>query len=457
MLPLDMDVDPRDQRIAELETQLAAANARVQDLEQQLKQALDRLEELDRVAHRQAAPFRRDPNRKIPPEKHKKPGRKPGHQGFFRSVPPQVDEEVDVPLDRCPRCGGAVSGVQVVEQYIEEIPPVRPRVTRLLTRQGVCNCCGEVNSTHPLQMSLAGGCAKVQLGPRASALATLLNKGFGLSMRRTVAVLQDFWGLKLTPGALSQLVDRVSAKVSGEYERLIEQVRSSAAVNADETSWWVGGPGHWLWTFTTPKTTVYLVDKRRGGDVVKEVLGENFAGVLVSDCLSSYDRIVCRKHKCFAHHLRAIESMQKLNGTESPYPVQWKHLFKQATLIWRIRDQVSIEQWAATREALEREKDQLLDQAVSLAGDVRIRNRLIKHREHLLRCLWDPAAEPTNNRAERALRPAVIARKISCGNKTEAGKQTWQTLTSLITTCRQRGQDFLSFLSVRLPLAADSG
>src|SRR6202034_664873 len=97
----------------------------------------------------------------------------------------------DVPLDRCPRCGGAVAGVQVVEQFIEEIPPVRPRVTHLLTGRGVCGCCGEVHSTHPLQMSLAGGCAKVQLGPRASALATLLNKGYGLTMRRTVAVLQD--------------------------------------------------------------------------------------------------------------------------------------------------------------------------------------------------------------------------------------------------------------------------
>jgi transposase len=457
MLRPDMEVDPRDQRIAELEALLSQANARIGILEQQLKQALDRVEELDRAAHRQAAPFRREPGRKIPPEQHKKPGRKPGHEGFFRSVPSHVDEQIDVPLDRCPRCGGAVAGVQVMEQYIEEIPPVRPRITRLLTRRAVCNCCGEVHSTHPLQMSLAGGCAKVQLGPRATALATLLNKGHGLTMRRTVAVLQDLWGLKLTPGALSQLVERVSAKVSGEYGRLIEQVRCSAAVNADETSWWVGGPGHWLWTFTTPQTTVYLVDKRRGGDVVKETLGENFAGVLVSDCLGSYDPIVCRKHKCFAHHLRAIESGQTLNGTESPYLNQWKRLFQTTALIWKVRDQIPIEQWAASRESLEREKDQLLEQAVSLPGDVRIRNRLIKHREHLLRCLWEPAAEPTNNRAERALRPAVITRKISCGNKTEAGKEAWQTLTSLITTCRQRGQDFVSFLTVRLPLGAPSG
>ena len=106
---------------------------------------------------------------------------------------------------------------------------------------------------------------------------------------------------------------------------------------------------------------------------------------------------------------------------------------------------------------MEQQKNRLLDQDVGLIGDVKIRNRLIKHRDHLLRCLWDPAVEPTNNRAERALRPAVIARKLSCGNKTETGKQTWQILTSLATTCRQRGEDFTQFLTARIPLAPPTG
>jgi transposase len=457
MLTFDMDVDPRDQRIADLEAQLGAANARVQTLEQELKRAMERLGELERSAHRQAGPFRRDPSGKIPPEQHKRPGRKPGHQGFFRSVPPQVDEQIDVPLERCPRCGGAVGGVTVLEQFIEEIPPVRPRVIRLTTRQGVCGCCGEVHSTHPLQMSQAGGCAKVQLGPRASALATLLNKGHGLTMRRTVAILRELWGLKLTPGALSQLVTRVAAKVGGDYNRLIEQLRRSAAVHADETSWWVGGPGHWLWTFTTPRTTVYFVDKCRGSDVVNEILGERFGGVLVSDCLSSYDPVQCLKHKCFAHHLRAIKTARALNPSPSEYLDQWKRLFQTAALIWNVRDSIPPQQWIAAREDMEQQKNRLLDQDVGLIGDVKIRNRLIKHRDHLLRCLWDPAVEPTNNRAERALRPAVIARKLSCGNKTETGKQTWQILTSLATTCRQRGEDFTQFLTARLPLAPPTG
>jgi transposase len=94
---------------------------------------------------------------------------------------------------------------------------------------------------------------------------------------------------------------------------------------------------------------------------------------------------------------------------------------------------------------------------VSLPGDVKVRNRLIKHREHLLRCLEEPRAEPTNNRAERSLRPAVIARKLSCGNKTQNGKQTWQVLCSLAATCHQRGQDLIEFITPRLALPVVEG
>ena len=135
-----------------------------------------------------------------------------------------------------------------------------------------------------------------------------LNKYHGLTMRRTCKILRELAGLSLTAGGLSQMIDRVADRVVGDCEGLVNQIRGSPAVNADETSWWVGGPGWWLWTFTCPEITVYRVDESRGAKVVEDVLGEDFAGVLVSDCLSSYDPPTYRKHKCIAHHLRAIRS-----------------------------------------------------------------------------------------------------------------------------------------------------
>jgi transposase len=447
----DMDVDPRDQRIAELEAENLL-------LKKKLAEAIARIEEIEKSAHRQAGPFRREEKKKVLPQDQKKPGRKPGHEGFFRQAPEKIDREIDVPLDCCPVCGGSLSDVHTLEQIIEEIEPVRPVAVKLTTRRGhCCGCKKQVRSTHPLQSSDAGGCAKVQLGPRALALAALLNKACGLTMRKTVRVIEQLCGLKITAGGLSQMMDRLARRLNGDYEQLLATLRRQPAVYADETSWWVGGPGHWLWTFTSPAMTVYRVENNRGSDVVIQTLGENFDGILVSDCLASYNRIDCRKHKCIAHHLRAIESAQPSPDNPSEYLNRWKQLFKTATLLWKVRDEISEMDWQQARSNLEKDKDELLDHAGPSPGDAKIRNRLIKHRDHLLRHMEDPRAEPTNNRAERSLRPAVIARKLSCGNKTQSGKTTWQVLNSIAATCHQRGEDLVQFIAPRLALPAVDG
>jgi hypothetical protein len=349
---------------------------------------------------------------------------------------------------------------QRCEQIIEEIIPARPHVTRVITYQGECPVCGPVQSRHWLQSSHGQGAAKVQLGPRALAIAACLNKQHGLSMGKTCRVLKDLAGLSLSRGGLSQALMRVAGKVQDCYGGLIERVRASPAVFADETSWWVGGPGWWLWVFTTATDTVYHVDRGRGSQVVEDLLGGEYAGMLVSDCLSSYNPADCRKHKCIAHHLRAIKKAQKLPGcAESAYLRQWRLLFTGVLAAYKLRKnkEVSAEPFVTMRDRLAAWRDRLLETSCSLSGDVRIRNRLLKQRAHLLGCLYEPAAEPTNNRAERALRPAVIARKVSCGNRTERGRICWQILASLAATCQQRSLNFVDYLAPRLPLTAASG
>src|SRR6516165_10056974 len=172
-----------------------------------------RLKLRERAAHRQAAPFR------IPEQKRvaapKRPGRKQGHPGAFRHQPDHIDEYIEVALCVCPHCGGRHFTDQAqIEQTIEDIPPVRPRVTRLTTYEATCMQCSQsVRSSHPLQMSLATGAAGVQLGPRALALAADLNKAKGLSMRKTCAILADCFSLQLSAGGLSQALDRLATKV----------------------------------------------------------------------------------------------------------------------------------------------------------------------------------------------------------------------------------------------------
>ncbi|KKL87504.1 hypothetical protein LCGC14_1934050 [marine sediment metagenome] len=439
--------------------QLTQAVSRLADQVEQLTREVQRLgeqlEQAQGAAARQAAPFRRREPLKNPPESHKKPGRPAGHPGSHRK-PPAIDHHEVVPLPCCPRCGGSIRNVRPVEQIIEEIPPVKPVVYKIVTYRATCKRCGDICSRHPLQTSDATGAAGVHLGPRAIALAAALNKHHGLTMRRTCKILRELAGLDLTAGGLSQMVDRLADRVEGDYGALVHQIRGSPAVNADETSWWVGGPGWWLWTFTCPQVTVYRVDKSRGSKVVEDVLGENFAGVLVSDCLSSYDPPTYRKHKCIAHHLRAIKAAASLPGQDDPrYLRQWTLLLKSVIALHRLWEQkvLSDEDIAAKRLAVEAWIDQLLAQAPTQGGDARIKNRLNKQRPHLLGCLKDVRVEPTNNRAERSLRPAVIARKLSCGNKTDRGRRSWEILASLGASFHQTDRDFVRFLADRAAIA----
>lgn len=402
------------QRIAVMEQTIAA----MQDENRLLR---EQLEQQQRTNARQAAPFRRRENKKTPDDQKKRPGRKPGHPGANRPVPEHVDQEIEKPLDGCPKCG-------------------------------------EVHSSHPLQTSRGRGAAKVQLGPRTLAVAASLNKHFGLSMRRTCQVLGKLFGLKLSPGGLSQAVDRVADRLSDKYDALMKDVRGAPATFADETSWWVGEKGWWLWTFTTPNETLFHVEKSRGSAVVTKILGENYPGVLVSDCLATCDSFDCRKHKCIAHHLQAIAKAKEVPGhADSVYLKQWTLLFKVVIIFHRlaVEGEMDAATLAERRTHLERWIDRLLDASPELAGEVRIRNRLRKQRPHLIGCLYDLAAEPTNNRAERSLRPAVIARKISCGNKTDRGRRTWQILASLAATCVQRGEDLIDNLTAQLLLCAE--
>src|SRR5262245_25837 len=271
-------VERLGQEIRDLRATVAELERRVAELTVENRVLSDQLDESRRQAARQAAPFRRRDSQKVPEARRKRPGRPKGHPGVHRSVPARVDEQIEVPLPACPHCGRAVEAVEPIEQFIEEIPPVRPRVTHLITYRGRCPDCGEVHSTHPLKTSEATGAAGTQLGPRAQALAATLNKQHGLTMRTTCRVLDQPAGLRLSPGGLAQLVQRVAHRAEAAYAALIVDIRAAAAVFVDETSWYVGGPGAWLWVFTTTTAAVYRVDSSRGRDVVTDTLGAGFGG-----------------------------------------------------------------------------------------------------------------------------------------------------------------------------------
>jgi transposase len=234
----------------------------------------------------------------------------------------------------------------------------------------------------------------------------------------------------------------LAGKLEPAYENLLARLRAGPYVHSDETSWWVGGPGYWLWVFATKDSTVYRVAEGRGRPIVVENLGAQYAGVLVSDCLSIYDGVNELQHKCYSHHLKAIS--QALEAGPSAYLEQLRAMLKAAMALKGAVEEP--EQRARLRLALEQQAHSLLD--TPRAGlEEKVRRRLYKQRDHLFTFLDHRQVEATNNLAERQLRPAVIARKISCGNKTARGARTWEVLTSLAATCGQRGESFAKLVT----------
>jgi len=240
----------------------------------------------------------------------------------------------------------------------------------------------------------------------------------------------------------------VAARLRPGYEALAGGIRAAPAVYADETSWYVGRPGWWLWVFATPQATLYRVEATRGSAVVDEVLGEAFGGVLVSDCMASYGPIPCTKHKCYAHHQKALAASIETVGAAHAAPLREVRVILQAAMALNgVRASMDRRHYARRRGALQRSLDRVLDRVYPAGGVEKALGRFRRHRHELFTFLDHADVAATNNLAERQLRPAVIARKLSCGNRTERGKATWEVLASLGATCAQQRRSFVDFVT----------
>jgi transposase len=237
----------------------------------------------------------------------------------------------------------------------------------------------------------------------------------------------------------------LAAQARPVYDELLALIRQSAVAHVDETGWRIDTLSAWLWVFTNQDLTVYTIETGRGHEVVVQILGETFAGVLVSDCFTAYDHQALQdwlKQKCLAHLLR---DLRELNASKSGGAVRFA---RDVTTVLRaaltLRDQkptLTPADFAGQAAQLEARLDALIDTRRQLtdADNLRFAKRLRKHREHLLRFLYVDGLAATNNQAERMLRPAVITRKTGGCNRTDGGAQTHSILASVLTTCRQQG------------------
>jgi len=452
VFPNDFAIALRAQRIAELEVQLRERDQLIAALQEKVRQLEEELEKTKRAGKRQATPFAREKREAEP----KRPGRKKG-QGKFshrrKPAPEEVRETKETPLDCCPECRGALSERKEHEQFVVDIPPVKPEITRYVTYSGYCSSCQQrVRSRHPEQISDAAGAAGVVVGPRAKALAADMKHRLGLSYGKVCELLNDAFGLRVSRGGWYQADVRLAEQSQPVYEELVETLRESTVVHVDETGWRIGTLSAWLWVFTNRETTVYTIRHSRGHEVVVDILGAEFAGVLNSDCFLAYDAKALDdwlKQKCVGHLLRNLSEIEanKTRGAVR-FARNVTALLRETLRLKAEKAVLSVETFTERAALLEEQLDQLIHERRQFTDpdNARFAKRLRKHRAHLLRFLYVDELDATNNQAERQLRPAVITRKTTGCNRVADGAQIHSILASVLATCHQRAIPILDFL-----------
>jgi transposase len=426
----------RDQRIAELEDE-------VKCLRKELSQT-------QRETNRQAHPFRREQATEHP----KKPGRRKGHKADLRPVPTpdQIDRVVEVPLDKCPMCDVHLFDQGQVVQYQTDLPPIVPIVTQFTIETGYCPCCRQYwQGRHPDQTSDAIGATGNTLGPVVLTMAAEMKHRLGVSYRKICDFLQTYCQLKVCPAAFIRAEQRLADLAKPTYELLIEALRQSHVVHADETGWRVGRLSAWLWVFSSKQATVYVIRTgvgARGHQVPEDILGPDFDGYLVVDGLKSYDVLDVAKGRCNGHLLRRCKKLGDVVPTKEQQHLEVvKTLLKEAIDLAAHRDAHEPAAFAGRVQEIEDRLDDWLEanlQQPKISAELdRLDRHIREHRGEWLSFLHDPEVPPTNNHAEQMLRPAVITRKVGGCNKNLLGALVHSILSSIMVTCHRRGKRFL--------------
>jgi transposase len=451
-LPLNLQQMSTDQLIKLVE-QLFADNARLRA----------EIEQLKRTNARSAAPFSKNKRKENP----KPSGRKAG-QGTFTNRPAPAEDQYSAPVedvpvteDACPDCGGELqdAGEEIVTNT--ELPPApKPEIKAYRVYIRCCSSCHrKVRGRHREVAPDQFGATAHRLGPRAQAAAATLHYEDGIPQRKVPRVLRSLTGLSVTQGALAQSAIRLGAgegAVARRYQQLREAIKEQPAINTDDTGWRVGGKPAQMMVFESPPMVVYQIRARHRNEEVREVIGDDYQGTLCTDRGKSYDArelAEVAQQKCLSHILRSIdEALKTKRGQARLFGEVLKSQLQDGIALHKAfhDPEQKLPNYETRVRALEAELSwHLRPRQLSDRDNQRLLNELGRHHErgNLLRFLREPTTvAPTNNAAERALRPAVIARKVSHCSKTDKGAQAYAAFKSVLGSLKKKGGDVLEKL-----------
>lgn len=385
-------------------------------------------------------------------QRRKKPGRTNGHPGSRRPPPPVIHQHVVLRLERCPTCQGPVTPCEETQprtRIVEDIPEnIHPVVTQYTIHRDWCPTCRK-----RVEPKVLDALPHAQIGNHVLVLSAWLHYGLGITIDQIISVFNFHLHFQLTPGGLVQMWHRLQEILFAWYEEIKTQALSSHTLFADETGWRVMGKTWWLWCFTTRDLTYYLIDRCRGSPLLRKFFQREFQGILVSDFWGAYNAVRCMaKQKCIPHLLRdmlRVEKYQSPGRVWQRFAKKLRRLLRDAMRLSRHSERTAAD-YASKRQRLGTRLQELIDRPWKDKNARRLVKRLRRHQDELFTFLDHVEVPYDNNTAERAIRPAVIIRKNSYANRSDAGADMQAVLMSIFRTLKQRGHDPLKAIVAAL-------
>lgn len=379
----------------------------------------------------------------------RKPGGQPGHEGRARELlpPEQVDEIQDHRPPACRGCGKKLRGDDPSPQrhQVAELPQVQPTVVEHRLHCLECACGVRTSAELPAGVPMGA------FGPRVQGLVGLLTGGYRISKRNAVQLLADCFGLQISVGSIKRIEDDLSQHLAVPVEAAREHVRSQPVVGMDETIWWQGVLKAWLWTAVTPLVVVFLIRFSRGAKVAREILGEGFKGLILTDRWSSYAWVDAKRRQlCWAHLKRDFQEIAEAGGNLAAIGEALLAREKQLFVWWhRLRDGTLVRSaFQAHVGPLRAEVCDLLRQGAALT-DQKLSGmcaEILKLEVAMWTFVAVEGVEPTNNQSEQVLRHAVIWRKTSFGTQSDAGTTFVERILTTVGTLRLQKRNVLDYL-----------